>query len=263
MTVDYATADGTATAPADYTRDLGHADVHARRDDEEVTCRSTATRSTRRTRPSRSTSRTPTNATIARRARARDDHRRRPAARRCRSNDVTVTEGDSGTVNATFTVTLDASRADAPSPSTTRPRTAPRPRRPTTRPRAGRSPSRPGQTTQTVTVPVNGDTLDEAERDFIVDLSNAVERDDRRRPGRRHDHRRRPAADVSIGDVTRRPRATAARSRPPSPSRSRPRQRAHGDRRLRDGRRHRRRARRLHGRRAGRSPSRRARRRRR
>ena len=66
VTVDYATADGTATAPADYTATSGTRQLPARRDDEDRSpSRSRATRSTRRTRRSPSTCRTPTNATIA------------------------------------------------------------------------------------------------------------------------------------------------------------------------------------------------------
>ena len=41
----------------------------------------------------------------------------------------------------------------------------------------------PGQTSKTVTVPVKGDTLDETDETFVVNLSNAVERDARRRHG--------------------------------------------------------------------------------
>ena len=56
-----------------------------------------------------------------------------------------------------------------------------------------RSPSPPARRTQTITVPVNGDTLDEANETFCVNLTNPRQRDDRRRHGRRHDHRRRRA----------------------------------------------------------------------
>ena len=51
-----------------------------------------------------------------------------------------------------------------------------------------------GSTSETVTVKVNGDTTDESDETFNVDLSSPTERDDRRQPGRRHDpeRRRRP-----------------------------------------------------------------------
>ena len=60
-------------------------------------------------------------------------------------NDVTVTEGNGGTVAATFTLTPQRPERPQPSRSTTRPPTGPRPRRPTTRRRAARSPSRPAR----------------------------------------------------------------------------------------------------------------------
>jgi uncharacterized repeat protein (TIGR01451 family) len=89
-------------------------------------------------------------------------------------NDVTVSEGDSGTVNATFNVTLSAANnaqtvtvdfatadgtaivgADYQSNS-------------------GTLTFNPGVTSQTITVLVNGDTLDEANETFFVNLTNAV-----------------------------------------------------------------------------------------
>ncbi len=88
-------------------------------------------------------------------------------------NDVTVTEGDSGTTSATFTVTLapasgqnvsvDYSTADGTA-------TAPADYAAT----SGTLTFAPGQTTQTVTVSVAGDTVDELDETFTVNLSNAV-----------------------------------------------------------------------------------------
>ena len=88
-------------------------------------------------------------------------------------NDVTVTEGDSGTTSATFTVTLapasgqsvsvDYSTADGTA-------TAPADYAAT----SGTLTFAPGQTTRTVTVQVAGDTLDEINETFTVNLSNAV-----------------------------------------------------------------------------------------
>ena len=75
----------------------------------------------------------------------------------------------------------------------------------------------------TVTVPVNGDTLDESERDVHRQPVEPVQRDDRRRHRRRHDHRRRPAADAVDRRRRRSPRATPARSTRRSPCSSRPR----------------------------------------
>ncbi|HUQ31150.1 MAG TPA: tandem-95 repeat protein, partial [Pyrinomonadaceae bacterium] len=88
--------------------------------------------------------------------------------------DATVTEGNSGTVNATFTVSLSAASglpvsvnyqtadgtATAPSDYTAIPSTALN--------------FAPGETTKTVTVLVKGDTLAEADENFFVNLSGAV-----------------------------------------------------------------------------------------
>lgn len=89
-------------------------------------------------------------------------------------NDVTVTEGNSGTVNATFTVTLTVASglpvsvnyqtadgtATAPSDYTAIPLTALN--------------FAPGETQKTITVVVQGDTLVEANETFFVNLSGAV-----------------------------------------------------------------------------------------
>ena len=173
MTVDYATADGTATAPADYTATLGHADVHARADDARRSpCRSSATRSTRRTRPSRSTSRAPTNATIADgqgSGTITDDDPPPDAVDQQR-------DGDRGQQRHGQ---RDLHRHPRPgerlrrSRSTTRPPTARRRRRPTTRPPTGHADvrGRPDDQDRRRS-PVNGDTLDEANETFFVNLSS-------------------------------------------------------------------------------------------
>jgi hypothetical protein len=88
-------------------------------------------------------------------------------------DDVAVTEGDSGTVVATFTVALNAESSDTVTVNyATTDGTATSPAD-----YAGASGTLtfdPGQTTKTVTISVNGDTLDEADETFDVDLSNAV-----------------------------------------------------------------------------------------
>lgn len=88
-------------------------------------------------------------------------------------SDVTVTEGDSGSVNATFDVTLST-----PSDQTvivdyfTSNGTATEPADYT----AVNGPLffSPGQTLKTVTVPVNGDTLQEGDETFFVNLTNVT-----------------------------------------------------------------------------------------
>src|SRR6266545_4014263 len=88
-------------------------------------------------------------------------------------DDVTVTEGDSGTVTASFlvsltafspeTVSVDYATADGSA-------TAPDDYLAT----GGNLAFDPGQTTRTVEVTVNGDTLYEPDETFFVNLSNAV-----------------------------------------------------------------------------------------
>src|SRR6266545_459953 len=87
--------------------------------------------------------------------------------------DATVTEGSSGTVNATFdvtlsqissqTVTVDYATADGTA-------TAPDDYLPA----VGSLIFSPGETTQQVTVLVNGDTVDEVNERFYINLSNPV-----------------------------------------------------------------------------------------
>ena len=108
-------------------------------------------------------------------------------------NDVTVTEGDSGTQNATFTVTLaptsgqnvsvDYATADGTA-------TAPADYAAT----SGTLTFAPGQATKTVTVQVVGDTLDELDETYTVNLSNAVNAAILDADRARHDRRQRPAA---------------------------------------------------------------------
>jgi len=88
-------------------------------------------------------------------------------------NDVSVTEGNSGTVNATFTATLSASSTAS---ATVRYATAAgtategvdyvR--------RSGTITFSPGQTSRTVSIVVNGDTTFEPDETFLVNLSTPV-----------------------------------------------------------------------------------------
>ena len=86
---------------------------------------------------------------------------------------MTVTEGNTGTVNATLTVSLNPASGQTVSVGYATATGARRGRR-TTRRSATASSFAPGQTTKTVTVQVNGDLLDEIDESFTVDLSSAV-----------------------------------------------------------------------------------------
>jgi Tol biopolymer transport system component/predicted secreted protein len=88
-------------------------------------------------------------------------------------NDVTVTEANTGTVNATFTVTLSAAGANTVTVNyATADGTATQPA--DYQSASGTLTFNPGDLTKTITVLVNGDTLDEPTETFFVSLSNAV-----------------------------------------------------------------------------------------
>lgn len=88
-----------------------------------------------------------------------------------RINDVSVTEGDSGTVNAVFTVTLAAASsftvtanyatADSTATAGSDYQSA-----------SGQVVFSPGDLTKTITVTVNGDTVPEVNENFFVNLTN-------------------------------------------------------------------------------------------
>jgi len=88
-------------------------------------------------------------------------------------NDVTVVEGNSGTSNAVFTVTLSAASGQSVTVNhATADGTATQPSDYTNT--SGTSTFTPGQTTQTVTVPVVGEIVPEANETFFVNLSGAT-----------------------------------------------------------------------------------------
>jgi len=89
-------------------------------------------------------------------------------------NDVTVTETDAGTVNASFSVTLaGATNVAATVAYATANGTATAPADFTAK--AGVLTFAPGVTAQTVVVAVAGDTLDEADETFALDLSSPTQ----------------------------------------------------------------------------------------
>ena len=86
--------------------------------------------------------------------------------------DISVNEGDSGTTNAVFTVTLaPASSQNVTVNYATAAGTATANNDYTTT--SGQLTFTPGQTTRTITVPINGDTNDEADETFTINLSTA------------------------------------------------------------------------------------------
>lgn len=89
-------------------------------------------------------------------------------------NDISVNEGDSGTTNANFTVTLSAAsdKLITVEFATNASGTASTPGDFTTT--TGTLTFNPGDTTKTISVPIVGDLVDEANENFAVDLSNAV-----------------------------------------------------------------------------------------
>lgn len=88
-------------------------------------------------------------------------------------DDVTVPEGNAGTVDAVFTVTLSAASGQTVSVNyATADGTATQPVDYTST--SGTLTFTPGQTTRTITVPVIGDTVPEADETFFVNLSGAV-----------------------------------------------------------------------------------------
>ncbi len=112
-------------------------------------------------------------------------------------NDVTVTEGNTGTTNATFTVTLSAASsqqvtvgyatADGTATTAGSDYTA----------KSGTLTFAAGVTSQTITVLVDGRHDRRAERDVRRQPQRARQRDDRGQPGCRDDHERRQRSGSS------------------------------------------------------------------
>ncbi len=89
-------------------------------------------------------------------------------------NDVTITEGNSGTANATFTVSLSAASAQTVTVNfATADGTATLAGN-DYQSNSGLVTFNPGEITKQITVLVNGDTLDEANETFFVNLSGAT-----------------------------------------------------------------------------------------
>ena len=113
--------------------------------------------------------------------------------------DVSHNEGDSGTTPYVFTVTLSSASLH---PVTVAYATADGTATVADNDYAGQPGTlgtltfAPGTTTQTITIPVNGDTTFEANETFSVNLSSSHERHDRQGHGHRDDRQRRSAAQL-------------------------------------------------------------------
>jgi hypothetical protein len=173
VTVDFATADGTATAPADYSAASGtltfapgetsktvsvavNGDTVCEPDETFLVDLSNATGATIVDGQGQGTI-------------VNDD----PCVPSLGIADVTVTEGNSGITNATFTASLSAASASTVTVDfATADGTATAPSDYTSA--SGTLTFAPGETTKTITVSVNGDTLVEPDETFFVNLSNAI-----------------------------------------------------------------------------------------
>src|SRR5439155_1583740 len=170
VTVDYATANGTASAPSDYGSTAGTLTFAPGQTSQTVSVAVNGDTTNESAETFTVLLSTPPNATIA------DDHglgtiTNDDGVPQVSIGDVAAPEGDSGTSSFDFTVSLsnpsdqtitvdyatNDGSATAPSDYTAG---------------TGTVSFAPGQTSQTVSVSVNGDTTHEADETFTVDLSN-------------------------------------------------------------------------------------------
>ncbi len=180
VTVDYATADSSATSPTDYTATTGQRDVCPGPDDADGH-RARQRRPLRRghrdllrsTSPTRATRRSPT-------ARAAARSSTTTAQPQLSINDVTVTGGQHGLRRRDVHRLAVAGQRPDGQRRLRDTATARRPPRRTSHGTGGSLVFTPGQTTRTFTVQVNGDLLDEIDESFTVTLSAA--RSTRRSP---------------------------------------------------------------------------------
>ena len=170
VTVDYATADVTATAPSDYQAATGTVSFAAGQTSQQVTVLVNGDTLDEAAETFRLNLSNATNATLAdpqgTGTIADDD----PLVA-LSVNDASVLEGNSGTVSATFTVSLSLASGQTVTVNyATADGTATAPSDYTAA--SGTLSFSPGQTTRTVTVLVNGDTLDESTETYFLNLSN-------------------------------------------------------------------------------------------
>ena len=196
VTVDFATADGSATAPSDYTARTGTLTIPAGQTSGQIAIVIQGDTQLEGNESFQvNLSNASANATIADPQAIGTIIDNEVAPPSVTINDVAVTEGDSGTTDATFTVSLDRAGTGAITVNyETANGTASAPVR-LHRHETARSPSPRAITSQTITVPVVGDTDVERRRDLLREpdrrLPNAP---DHRQPGPGHDRQRRPDA---------------------------------------------------------------------
>ena len=172
VTVDFATANGTATSPADYTASSGTFTFNPGQTTKTIDVAVQGDLLNEANETYTVTLTNPTNATIpvATRTGTITDNDPLPSIV---INDVSLTEGNSGTTNADFTVTLSApSGRNVTVNYATANATATQPADYTTT--SGTLTFTPGQVTKTVSVPVVGDTIDEIDETFVVNLTVPV-----------------------------------------------------------------------------------------
>jgi large repetitive protein len=172
VTVSYATADGTATAGSDYTATAGTLTFAPGVTSQTLTVAVLGDTRNEANETFFMNLSTPSNATIAD-GQGQGTILNDDSLPTLSINNVTVTEGNTGTTPAVFTVTLSAAssqtvtvnyatadgKATAGSDYTAT---------------AGTLTFTPGTTSQTITVAVLGDTVKESTETFFVNLSNAT-----------------------------------------------------------------------------------------
>ena len=170
VTVHVATADGTAKAPGDYTATVADLTFAPGQDSQDFKVPVKADAIDEVDETFTATLSAPTNATLGTAtgtATIQDDD----ASPTLAINDVTVTEGDAGTVTATFTVTrtgvTEATSTVHYATGTTGTATSSVDYTATT----GDLSFAPADTTKQIVVPVKGDTVDEDDETFEVTLS--------------------------------------------------------------------------------------------
>ncbi len=171
VTVNYTTADGTATAGSDYTTTSGLVTFTPGQTTQTITVPVIGDTIVEPNETFFVNLTTPTNATIADNQGIgtiiNDDNAGTPTLS---INDVTLTEGNSGTSNATFTVSLaSAATSNVTVNYATANGTATAGSDYTTT--SGLVTFTPGQTTRTINVPVIGNTVSEADETFSVNLT--------------------------------------------------------------------------------------------